>query len=57
MTNFSIVFQVFIILEQKDARNPGNIHMFKVNKENTRKRCKICLKLAIRTPERRHCLY
>ena len=28
--------------------------MFKVNNKNTRTRCKICSKLTIKTPERRH---
>ena len=30
---------------------PANIHLFKVNNRNTRKRCKICSKLRIKTPE------
>ena len=32
---------------------PANIHLFKVNNRNTRKRCEICSKLTIKTPERR----
>ena len=32
---------------------PVGIYMFKVNKRNTRTRCKICSKIAIKTPERR----
>ena len=32
---------------------PANISMFKVNKRYTRKRCEICSKLTIKTPERR----
>ena len=32
---------------------PANIYFFKVNDRNTRKRCKICSKLNIKTPERR----
>ena len=36
-----------------DKSNPGNICLFKVNNRNTRKRCKIYLKLTIKTPERR----
>ena len=32
----------------------SNIYLFKVNNENTRKRCEICSKLIIKTPERRH---
>ena len=33
---------------------PANIYLFKVNNRNTRKRCKICSKLTIKTAERRH---
>ena len=33
---------------------PANIYLFKVNNRNTRKSCEICLKLTIKTPERRH---
>ena len=36
------------------AASPVNIYLFKVNNRNTRKRCKICSKLTINTPERRH---
>ena len=32
---------------------PVNIYLFKVNNRSTRKRCEICSKLAIKTPERR----
>ena len=32
---------------------PDKIYLFKVNIRNTRKRCKICLTLTIKTPERR----
>ena len=32
---------------------PANIYLFKVNNRNTRKRCKICSKLTIKTSERR----
>ena len=32
---------------------PANIYLFKVNNKDTRKRCKICSKLTIKTPERR----
>ena len=31
----------------------ANIYLFKVNNRNTRKICEICLKLTIKTPERR----
>ena len=30
------------------------VYLFKVNSRNTRARCKICSKLTIKTPERRH---
>ena len=30
-----------------------SIYLFKVNNRNTRKRCEFCLKLTIKTPERR----
>ena len=33
---------------------PVSIYMFKVNNKNTRTRCEICLKLTIKTPQRRH---
>ena len=32
--------------------NPANIYLFKVNNRSTRKRCEICSKLTIKTPER-----
>ena len=31
----------------------ANIYLFKVNNKNTRKKCEMCLKLRIKTPERR----
>ena len=33
---------------------PANIYFLKVNIRNTKKRCKICLKVTIKTPEQRH---
>ena len=33
---------------------PANIYLFKVNNRNSRKKCGICSKLTIKTPERRH---
>ena len=33
---------------------PTNIYLFKVNNRNTRRRCEICSKLTIKTPERCH---
>ena len=41
--------------------NPAGNYMFKANNRNPRTRCKICLKLTIKTPEQRlasfWCLY
>ena len=38
-----------------DAGNiPANIYLFKVNNINSTKCCETCLKLTIKTPERRH---
>ena len=31
--------------------NLANIYLFKVNNENSRKRCKVCLKLPMKTSE------
>ena len=33
---------------------PGNVHLFKVSNTSARKRCEICSKLPIKTPERRY---
>ena len=35
------------------SNSPANIYMFKVNNRNTTKRCEICPKLTIKTPEQR----
>ena len=37
----------------KKATRPANIYLLKVNNRNTSKRCEICLKLTVKTPERR----
>ena len=45
-------FQIFFIFGLTLINMfPGNIYLFKVNNKNTRKRCEICLKLTIKTPE------
>ena len=45
-------FQIFFIFGLALINMfPGNIYLFKVNNKNTRKRCEICLKLTIKTPE------
>ena len=36
-----------------DGNIAANIYYFKVNNKNPRKRCEICSKLIIKTPERR----
>ena len=36
-----------------DCLFPAGIYMLKVNNRNSRTRCEICLKLTIKTPERR----
>ena len=33
---------------------PANIYLFKVSNRNTRKKCKICKKLTMKTPEQHH---
>ena len=38
----------------KDNAFPADIYLLKVNNRNNRKRCEICSKLTIQTPERRH---
>ena len=43
----------FIRLENFST-SPAGTYLLKVNNRNTRTRCEICLKLTIKTPERRH---
>ena len=38
----------------KEPADPVGNYMFKFNNRNIRKRCDICSKLIIKTPERRH---
>ena len=47
---------IFIVdFEQVTSKKyPANIYLFKVKQWNSRKRCEICLKLTIKTPEQRH---
>ena len=44
----------FLSISQAIAVNSANIYLFKVNNRNTRKKCEICSKLTIKTPEQRH---
>ena len=46
--SFSIIY-----IAIKDKVN-CNIYFFKVHNRNTRKRCEICSKLTVKTPERHH---
>ena len=49
--------KVTLLKTEKVAAIKGNVekvaNLFKVNNRNTRIRCEICSKLAIKTPERR----
>ena len=47
---YSASFALFI----NTGHYPAGNYMFRVNSRNTRTRCKICSKLTIKTPERRH---
>ena len=42
-------------MENKTHSYPANIYLLKTNNRNTRKRCEICSKLTIKTPESRQC--
>ena len=50
-----------LIQTRSNGAVPAGIYLLKVNNRNTRTRCEICSKLAIKTPERRlasfWCLY
>ena len=39
----------------RSLKFPVDIYLFKAINSNTRKRCEICLKLTIMSPERHHC--
>ena len=40
-----------------NSNNPADIYFFKSINRNTRKRCEVCLKLTIKTPERERINY
>ena len=42
----------WLLYERNISRYPANIYWFKVNNRSTRKRCEICIRLTIKTPER-----
>ena len=46
--------RLLMVIITNPSNNPANIYLLKVNKRNTRKRCGICSKLTIKTPERHH---
>ena len=48
-----VLYQTWKIQKYLLSVIPANIYLFKVNNKNTRKRCQICSKLTIKTPERR----
>ena len=43
--------EIFTKSPNLEPPNPANIYLFKVNYRSTRKKCKICLKLAIKATE------
>ena len=52
---FFFTLSQYYIVPNSIWSNPAGNYMFKVNNRNTRARCEICSKLAIKTPERRQC--
>ena len=42
-----------VMMQQRHHFIPASIYLFKVSNRNTIKRCKICSKLTIKTPELR----
>ena len=51
--HIGVVFGKRISISREYAA-PVSIYLFKVSNRNTRKRCEICSKLTIKTPERGH---
>ena len=50
--DYSENFSLKVLVLQSFSINLANVYLFKVNKRNTRKRCEICSKSTIKTPER-----
>ena len=46
--NFEVIDMDWI---STDITSPANIYLFKDNNRNTTKRCEICSKLTLKTPE------
>ena len=49
-----LVLNCYLICFISVRGNPASVYLLKVNTRNTRKRCEICSKLTIKTPERRN---
>ena len=47
-------YEEWLFADPRREESQIKIYLFKVNDRNTRKRCEICSKLTIKTPERRH---
>ena len=47
------MMKLFLNYRKVASNNVLDIYLFKDNNRNTRKKCEICLKLTIKTPERR----
>ena len=54
LLNLMLVFENSDAEKQVPKNFPAHIFLFKVSNRNTRKRCEICSKLIIKTPERHH---
>ena len=48
---FYVAWGIFIKRTKLQSNYQTNIYLFKVNNRNSRKRCEICSKLKIKTPE------
>ena len=53
-SQFQAVFKMISKLFSCVSHNLANVYLFKFNNENFRKTYKICSKLTLKTPERRH---
>ena len=58
MSSFAVIHRLTNPLSAtKGVAFSGGNYLFKVNNENTKTRCEICLNLAIKTPERGRLTY
>ena len=51
---FRLSNRIGLDVTENGGINPAHIQLFKVSNGNTRKRCEICWKLIIKTPEQRY---